>query len=89
MSSCQVATAVGPCRPTRPHTWVLTIVHELQVCWRGTETLEHLLSKAGSEPKLFLVDYWEPHKTYAYRIDTQDDKGERKQHAGRLLLYKQ
>ena len=54
----------------------------------GGDTLEQLLSRAGSEPKVFLVDYWEPYKSVAYRVDTQDDE-ERKQHAGRLLLYKQ
>ena len=47
--------------------------------------LQHLLSTAGSEPRLFLVDYMEPYREYAARVDAQ---GERKQHAGRLLLYK-
>ena len=56
------------------------------------ETLQHLLSKAGSEPRLFLVDYMEPYRSYAALIDAQDSEeyaGQRKQHAGRLLLYKQ
>ena len=51
-----------------------------------------MLSRAGSEPGLFLVDYWEPFRSYAAKIDAQDGeerKGRRKQHAGRLLLYKQ
>ncbi len=57
----------------------------------GGDTLQRLLSKAGSEPKLFMVDYWEPYRSYADRIDAQDGvqhAGDRKQHAGRLLLYK-
>ena len=57
----------------------------------GGDTLQHLLSKAGSEPKLFLVDYMEPYRSYAARIEAQDgpqSAGGRKQHAGRLLLYK-
>jgi len=57
----------------------------------GGDTLQDLLSKAGSEPKLFLVDYWEPYRSYADRIDAQDGAqhaGDRKQHAGRLLLHK-
>ncbi len=56
------------------------------------DTMQTLLSRAGSEPGLFLVDYWEPFRSYAARIDAQDGeerKGRRKQHAGRLLLYKQ
>ena len=57
----------------------------------GGDTLQQLLSKAGSEPQLFLVDYMEPYRSYAHRIDAQDGAqraGGRKQHAGRLLLYK-
>jgi hypothetical protein len=49
-------------------------------------TLEELLSKATEAPRLFFVDYMEPHRSYAERIDARG--GERKQHAGRLLLYK-
>ena len=48
--------------------------------------MEQLLGKAAEAPRLFFVDYMEPHRSYAERIDALG--GERKQHAGRLLLYK-
>ena len=47
--------------------------------------MAHLLSKAKEAPQLFFVDYMEPYRSYAEKIDAI---GGRKQHAGRLLLYK-
>ena len=47
--------------------------------------MAHLLSKAKEAPRLYFVDYMEPYRSYAAKVDAQ---GGRKQHAGRLLLYK-
>ncbi len=43
------------------------------------------MSKAKEAPRLFFVDYMEPYRSYAAKVDAL---GGRKQHAGRLLLYK-
>ena len=65
-----------------PSRWALCFAAMLE----GNK-LQTLLAETaqGAKPRLFLLDLWEPYKSYAHLINKAKD---RVQHAGRGLFYK-
>ena len=70
--------------------WLDRGIRHVPLCFAGLlegNLLAVLLAQAGSNPRVFLVDYWEPFASQAAKINTEA-AGNSFQYAGRALLYK-